>query len=64
MSGSSWESLPDVREWWGRLHACSGVVGTHSRMFGSSREALPDVREWSVGHPGCTTMVGRPSGIC
>ena len=45
MSGSSWESLPDVREWWGRLHACPGVVGRLSVICKSGRKALPDVRE-------------------
>ena len=45
MSGSGWESLPDVQEWSKCYPKCMEVVGRPSRMSGSCREALPDVRE-------------------
>ena len=71
MSGSGWETLPDVREWSGRPPGCPGVLGrpcrmygsggSPSRMTGSGWEALPHVREWSVGPPECWGVVGRPS---
>ena len=55
------EAYPDVQEWWGRLHACLGVVERPSHMFGSSREALPDFREWLAHPPVGTGDVERPS---
>ena len=51
MSGSGWETLPDVREWSGGPPRCPGVVGRPSQMSGSGREILPNVREWSGGLP-------------
>ena len=46
MSGSSRETLPDVREWSGDHPGCPGVVWRPSRMSESGHDALPDVREW------------------
>ena len=57
MSGSFWESLPDVRDWsevfsdvweWsGVLPGCPGVIGRPLWMSKGGREALPDDWEWS-----------------
>ena len=44
MSGCSWESFLDVREWSGGPPGCPVVVGSPSRMSGSGREVLPYVR--------------------
>ena len=51
LSGSGWETLPDVREWWkalpdvrewsGNPPGCPGVIGKPSQMYGSGREYLP-----------------------
>ena len=56
MSGSGWESLPDVRKLSGGPPGCSCVVRRPSQMSESSQElsqmsvsgpdALQDVREW------------------
>ena len=60
MSGSSRETLLDVRQWSGIPHGCPGgplgclgalgrpswMSGRPSRMSGSSRETFQDVREW------------------
>ena len=71
MSGSGWESLPDIQEWSGVSLRYSGVVvrpsqmsgrsGRPSRMSGSCRENLPDIQEWSVGPRRYPEVVGRPS---
>ena len=60
MSGSDWETIPDVREPLPYARWClagspkyPGVVGRLSRMSGSGREALPDVRERSEGSAEC-----------
>ena len=67
MTGSSRESLPDVRlvVWTYKMPGSGGEalpdVQRPSRMFSSGREALPDVREWSEGHHGCPGEVKWPS---
>ena len=63
MSGSGWETLPDVKSGRAALpdvqecsegHSrCQGVVERPSRMFVSGWEALLDVREWLGGPPRC-----------
>ena len=66
MSGSDWDSLPDIREWSGGFPkylggplGCPGVFGRYfqmsgrpTRMFRSGRKALLDVRDWTGGPPG------------
>ena len=47
MSGSSWESLPEVRQWSGGPPESPAMVGRPSQRSGSGREAHPDVRRWS-----------------
>ena len=67
MSGSCWESLPEVWEaipevceWSRHPTGCPGVVESPSQMSGSGREALPDVRDWLKGYPECPGVVRRP----
>ena len=45
MSGRCREVLSDAQEWWGRFHACLGVVGRPSRMYGSGGDDFTHVRE-------------------
>ena len=57
MSGSGWETLPEVRKWSGDPLAGPEVVrgplegpelvGRLSRRSGSGRETLPEVWNWS-----------------
>ena len=71
MSGSGWESFPDVPEWSGGPSRCLGVVRRPSRISGSCLESLLDgrewweaitnIREWSGGPTRCPGVVRRPS---
>ena len=70
MSGSGWETLPDIREWSNGPPGCTGVIGSPTQMSASVREALRDVREWSGGPfrcpgspPRCLGVVGRISRL-
>ena len=56
-----WEALPDVREWSGDSPKCPGFFGRPSRMTGSGRETLPDVRVRLGGPPECPGVVGSSS---
>ena len=50
MSGSGWETLPDVREWSRGPPRCSGVVGRPPGCAGVVR-----------GIPKCPVVVAKPS---
>ena len=71
ISGSGWETIPDLLKWSGGLPGCPrdvgrlsripGVVGRPSRMPGSGRETLPNVWEWYGGPPISPGAARRPA---
>ena len=70
MSGSGWETFPDVREahpdvreWSGGPPKCQQVIGMHSGICGRGLDSLGDVRVLSGGPRECPAVVGRPSRL-
>ena len=71
MSGSGWETLPEVRKWSGDPLAGPEVVrspiggpelvGRLSQRSGTGRETLPEVRKWSGDSAEGLELVERPS---
>ena len=71
MSGSGWETLPVVCQWWEALSdvpewsgvylKCLEVVWSPSLMSRSDRDALLDVWAWLGVPPKCPAVVRRPS---